>query len=427
MLAKVVTCTKTEDGVKYEFVSIGAALWGSNTHKHYELVLYREPKDHYISRIQIKKDFEFKVDGKDTAKVLTGEKVTWQLKFTSSRDLREFAIHVGLARWIVSDMRCPLTQEIRIMELSDAEENLIAAPVSELGDYIEIYYIAKVIGKDHQFGAEVANNTRDGRPLGLKIGAEWDKGLVGAAPESERLIIIPHHALGIWKCLVPNFQHLSLLVKIQRFGKSESDFNIWNPLGSLGPNIPIPGHSRACRPGLITHLFKHGQTPPMRGAINKQLAHFSPPFGVEQNISIHPYKLMQYSASVESAENITLALFENLTHMKVSNSKVKELCTQLKIRNPSVRDKIERDLRFNLKLIHELEENLMEINEQRHVDEYFMRHADEDPREEKIGDESELNNYELAHPFEKAQPEVKIFTCESTLPDISQLNLPKDK
>lgn len=425
MLAKVVSCSKIEDDVKYEFISVGAAIWGSNVHKHYELVLYKQPKDDYISRIVINQIFQFKIENEDTAKVLSESKIDWTLKFTYPGDLREFAIHVGLARWIVSDMRCPITQEIRVMELSDEEEEQDLKQkqiLSEQGDYLEMYYVAKVIGKDHKFGPEVASNTHDGRPLGLKIGAEWDKGLIGATPGCERLIIIPHHSLGIWKCLVPNFQHLSLLVDIQRFGKSESDFNIW-PIGNPVLSIPSQGiHSRACRPGLITHLFKHGQTPPMRGAINNQPVHFSPPF--EQNLSIHPYKLLQYSRSVETIENLTVTLFETLTQMKVSNSKVKELCTQLQIRNPSVRERIERSLRANLKLIHEVEEGLMEMNEQRHVDEFFMRHPDAVEAEDKLEDEAELNSYELTHPFEKTPPEVKIFTCEGPLPEISQLSQP---
>lgn len=421
MLAKVVTCSKVENDVKYEFISVGAAIWGSNAHKYYELVLYKKPKDDYISRIVINESFEFKIETQDTAAVSSEGKIDLNLKFTYPGDLREFAIHVGLARWIVSDMRRPVTQEIRGVESSD-EDDEEKKLLSEPGDHLEMYYVAKVVGKDHKFGAEVANNTHDGRPLGLKIGSEWDKGLIGATPGCQRLIIIPHHALGIWKCLVPNYQHLSLLVDIARFGKSESDFNIW-PIGNPGPNIPSQGiHSRACRPGLITHLFNHGQNPPMRGAIHRQPVHFSPPFGIEQNLSIHPYKLLQYSRSRDTMENITVALFETLTQMKVSNSKAKELATQLQIRNLSVRENIERCLRANLKLIHEVEESVMEVNEQRNVDQFFMRHPEAvEVEEEKLGDEAELNSIEMTHPFEKNQPEVKIFTCEGHLPEISQL------
>ncbi|KAI5702687.1 uncharacterized protein LOC103505570 [Diaphorina citri] len=421
LLAKVVGCTKIEDGVTTKFGVVGAAIWGSNNHKFYELVLYKQPKDDYVSRICINRNFRFNIDSEDTASAFIGDKIQWVLNFTSGGDLREFAIHVGLARWIVSDMKSALTQEVHVMKLPDEEED-VDKVLSEHGDYIEIYYVAKVVTKDQQFGAEVANNTNDGRPLGLKIGTEWDKGLIGATPGSKRLIIIPHQSLGIWKCLVPNFQHLSLLVKIQRFGKSESDFNIWTPIATPGPSIPSQVNSRACRPGLITQLFKHGQTPPMRGAVNRKLFHLSQPFGIEQNLSIHPYKLLQFSRSLDMNDNLTLALFETLTQMKVCNSKVKEFCTQLQIKNTAVREKIENALKSNLKIIHELEENFMEINERRNVDEYFMDHPDTaEDKVEKLGDETELNNYELNHPFEKTQPEVRIFTCESSLPDIAQL------
>ncbi|KAL1459207.1 hypothetical protein WDU94_011214 [Cyamophila willieti] len=431
LLAKVVSCTKIEKDVSTKLGALGAAIWGSNSHKFYELVIYKQPKDDYISRICINPKFSFRIENLDTASVLVEDKVQWELTFTSAGDLSEFAIHVGLARWIVSDMKTALTQEIHLMKLADEEEEEedLKPTASELGDYIEIYYVAKVITKDQQFGSEVANNTNDGRPLGLKIGSEWDKGLIGATPGSKRLIIIPHHSLGIWKCLVPNFQHLSLLVKVQRFGKSESDFNIWNPIATP-PSIPSQVNSRACRPGLITQLFKHGQPPPMRGAVNRTLFHLPQPFGIEQNLSIHPYKLLQFSSrSLDMNDNITLSLFETLTQMKVCNSKVKEYCTQLQIKNSSVRDKIESSLRTNLKIIHELEENLMEINEQKNVEEYFMDHPsgavlDVD---ERLGDEAELNNYELNHPFEKTTPEVRIFTCESSLPDIAQMKRSEEK
>ncbi|XP_075230164.1 FK506-binding protein 15-like [Lycorma delicatula] len=187
-LVKVVQCFIFKDSKYTSYGRLAAAFLGNTDIKHFQIILYRDKKDH-ITRSYVTSKYWFGVQENNYVSFFDCNNVIWTLMFDSKCDLAEFCIEVILAKWV-----CLANRDTIIVQNVVVEEN--TKTVKQF-DNIQINFIAWPLDNS---GKQLKDSLSKGsETLILSLENEWEKHVIGITDNSRKLLILPAGRMGPWE------------------------------------------------------------------------------------------------------------------------------------------------------------------------------------------------------------------------------------